>query len=415
MHKHILLLIFICFCFIGAHSQNNWETGYIITSQNDTIYGFIDNRDTKSNSKQCFFKISKENQQQDLTPNDIKAYRFINGKYYIAKTIENFNNNQPVFLEYIVHSSIDFYHYRDNKNYYYIEKDGKLYELKNTESIIKNESGTTYLKEGREYLGVLGVLLQDANMNKEIQTYSLDNKSLISIAQKYEDRVCSGQECIIYERTPNKKHASFQVFLGGRIQSVNFGGVIKSNIVFTDHMGFQFEFENIVEWAEKFTFQIGLSHTSLNNLTISPADHDSYATIYYKSERFLVSNTESILSYYRSELDVNLKTHFIRVPLSINYYFRKGNTPIYAGVGFLPSFTISQNKDFIYNAFNEEYEHSIPFFNYGFQVKVGCKFKIDDTYKIFIESSYEISKSININQMLRLNQNAGNLSVGYIF
>ena len=60
--KTILLKIFLTstfsFLIITAYAQSNYRPGFVISLQNDTIYGQIDFRTDKMNAKRCVFKPS---------------------------------------------------------------------------------------------------------------------------------------------------------------------------------------------------------------------------------------------------------------------------------------------------------------------------------------------------------------------
>ena len=65
-------------------AQGNYKEAYIITLQNDTVYGFVDFSTDENNSKQCNFK--KTLSATDVTqyaPGEIYGYRFVEeGKFY---------------------------------------------------------------------------------------------------------------------------------------------------------------------------------------------------------------------------------------------------------------------------------------------------------------------------------------------
>ena len=94
--KHILIFL-ILLISIESLAQSNFNKGYIITTELDTIYGEIDNSDYYSNSQYCDFKDLK-NTVIRFFPDKIFGYRFIDGKYYVSKEI----NGNKLFLEYLI-------------------------------------------------------------------------------------------------------------------------------------------------------------------------------------------------------------------------------------------------------------------------------------------------------------------------
>jgi hypothetical protein len=118
-------------CFIAGllligqlSAQHDYRMGYIITNEQDTVYGLIDYRSDIRNAFTCSFKKNETDIVTDYTPSDIAAYRYIDNKYYISRNIGSENVPKQVFLEYLVNGVAKLYYYRDNinKKYYYIEK-----------------------------------------------------------------------------------------------------------------------------------------------------------------------------------------------------------------------------------------------------------------------------------------------------
>ena len=161
-----LIVITILFQFVSfesCFSQNNWQPAYIIKYPNDTIYGFVDNRESKINAHHCFFRKELKEETQEFNPGEIFGYRFINGKFYVSKSVEGLNFEMPVFLEFIIQGRANVYHYEGEIGKFFIEKDDELLELKNTKGIIK-KGERDYHWENKEYVGTLKYLLQDGDM-----------------------------------------------------------------------------------------------------------------------------------------------------------------------------------------------------------------------------------------------------------
>jgi hypothetical protein len=131
--KQWWLIFLILFVYIGnIQAQQDYRKGYIITGQQDTIYGWVDYRGDVRNAKICLFKKTETGQATEYSPSDIAAYRFMNGKFYVSKNIGNADTPKQVFLEYLVNGMAKLYYYCEegNKEYYYIEKDELFHELK---------------------------------------------------------------------------------------------------------------------------------------------------------------------------------------------------------------------------------------------------------------------------------------------
>lgn len=198
------------FCISVSIAQTDFRPGYIITNKNDTLHGLIDYRGDARNSKICVYKENETSASKEYLPGQIKAYRFLESKYYVSKNISGNEIKKELFLEFLVNGIADLYYYRETNDspHYFIEKqDGQLFELKNTEELIKNNDSpyywerNEYVREKKEYIGLLKYAFADCpQLFETINNTRLDTKSLINITKKYHNYVCDGEKCIIYEK-----------------------------------------------------------------------------------------------------------------------------------------------------------------------------------------------------------------------
>jgi hypothetical protein len=403
----LLLELGVTSCF----SQNDWKNGYIIKVQGDTIHGFINNRNSKNNSKLCYFRNEEKGETQILTPEDILGYRFVDGKFFISKSIEGLELGIPVFLEFLVKGKVNVYHYKNEKDIYYAEKDGKIYELKNTKKIA-NINNVDYFRENKEYIGLLTALFVDADMQKDIQQSKLQIHSLISIAKEYHDKVCTDEQCIVYEKREKPIDVNYSVYAGLSLNTINFGGDTKSNISSGSLLGCRFEFENMLEWQDNVNFAVDLTLQYFANYRLSEINNHCSSPITYNGVSYILGQS-SINGI--SQLDVNIKTFALKVPITINYIFSKRDFRPYAGFGLINMFVLSQNKNFIYQRYYEKFNRSIPFHNIGFVGKVGCKHMLKNNKAILLEFNFEITNSFYVTKTYRLINNLMSITTGYTF
>ena len=109
-----LTLLFLIVYFGSIQAQRDYRKGYIITNQQDTVYGWIDYRGDIRNSKVCSFKKTETDQATEYSPSDIAAYRFINSKFYVSKNVGSEYVPKLVFLEYLVNGLANLYYFRDD-------------------------------------------------------------------------------------------------------------------------------------------------------------------------------------------------------------------------------------------------------------------------------------------------------------
>ncbi len=414
MRKTVIVLFLLTCTSLMLTAQNDWKTGFIIQNNGDTIQGYLDNRDSKSNAQKCYFKSNLEETTQEFSPSDLKGYRYIDGKFYISKTVKEIDPTQPVFLEFIIQAEASLYHFRDKESHYFIEKDSMLYPLVNTKSI-KKENSVTYEKENNEYIGVLNYLLRDADISSDIQRSELTSKSLTHLANKYHHVVCSEKECIIYERKPNKVEWHVGVFGESAYSNLNFGNRLITDDRFAYAAGIKIDMDHVINWMENLFLSTGFELQQLSTYEFStPPSSSDYKIIEYDGEKYYLSSSSTVYNGVES-MEANINTLFAKIPVSINYYLNKGNFKPYIGAGVLTMFTLSQNDDFRYTFFYDEFGQSIPNFHMGFRLNAGLKIKVNNKSNLFTECTFEKTQTSNINQFYRFHTEGFSLKVGYMW
>lgn len=194
--RHILLVL--VFSTSLLYARPDFRSGYIIDALGDTIVGKIDYQGDLLMGSVCIFE-KVDSVIKEYSPNDILAYRFTDGKYYVSREIES----KKVFLEYLIKGKVNIYYLRDNAgDHYFLDKEG----LDLTE--IPYESGTKYVNnrevyyETKTHLGILHYYMQDApEFESKIQYIKEPNhQNLVDLAEEYHKVVCDGEKCIIYEK-----------------------------------------------------------------------------------------------------------------------------------------------------------------------------------------------------------------------
>lgn len=182
-------------------AQQNLRPGFIITNDQDTVYGQIDFRTDAINSKHCLFQQKGQNDFHTYLPFEIKAYRFTDdGKYYVSSKIkfDPSKGETSVFLECLLQGMRSVYYYINDKNEfaYFIEYDGKL--AKADAPTIEKEHKKGQLKR---YIPVMQYVFKDCpKLNKKIENMSYNSQDFINIAKEYHYAMCkTGEDCIEFE------------------------------------------------------------------------------------------------------------------------------------------------------------------------------------------------------------------------
>lgn len=202
--KNILLILLGISCSLTAYSQRNYQEGYVITLQGDTLRGWIDFRSDKLNSTICTFKPGPTGQEQEYQPKDIYGYRYLNdGKFYVSREIEINGTKKTVFLEFLLEGIENLYYYKEGNVRYYLLEDMKgdfLYTSQEPEKLITTDRVSSYVKD-MKYIGVLKYHFKDyPEIVKMADQTQYTHESMIKLVKAYHDLACtSDQTCIIYE------------------------------------------------------------------------------------------------------------------------------------------------------------------------------------------------------------------------
>lgn len=209
----------------NVYSQSNYKKGYVITLNNDTIFGLIDFRTDIMNSQFCKFKPDTTDSEVIYRPGEIESYRILNeGKYYVSRTVEIENVKRTVFLEFLVQGLLNLYYFPEEYGYYFFEnKEGKIIGItKKPDEITEDRK----IKKDNRYKGVLSyVLREDISLALKSADVAFGRKSMIEYTKDYHEDMCeSGEKCIIFENDYKKKFTKINVnaFSGIELNEVNF-------------------------------------------------------------------------------------------------------------------------------------------------------------------------------------------------
>lgn len=201
MWRSLFAILFLSVCMTNTHAKGSYLPGYVITNQNDTLYGKLKINGSKMNAQQCDYLDTVTNKQRVFKPNEILAYRFINGKYYVSDEIASLGKDR-VFLEFLVKGVVDLYYYinTEGEHFFFDRGNGVKSELKNT-SFIDRREDKVYQRNNKEYVDSLMKVVQvSVKACEALNETRLEGKSLINLLQVYHKDMCTDNECIVYKK-----------------------------------------------------------------------------------------------------------------------------------------------------------------------------------------------------------------------
>jgi hypothetical protein len=190
--------------------QWNLKPGFVVLPNHDTLKGAINLSTNYKNSRQCEFKGEGETRSRIFSPDELKSYVIHDIKNYVSREIQLSGQNKRVFLEYLVDGSVDLFYLNDGlSEYFFIEKENKLFELSNNEKNITLYSNSadepeekSYSKDSNQYKGMLIYLFQESpEVVQKINSAGFTVKSLTKLTVEYNRQVCKDCVCIDYTKS----------------------------------------------------------------------------------------------------------------------------------------------------------------------------------------------------------------------
>ena len=201
----IYILMIIAFTAVAPiQAQYDFREGFIIPAPSDTVRGFIDNTQPEWLSQKCVFRAEEDAPIVIYSPLEIEGYGF-NGRLFLSRRIKNGDEEQNLFLEFIAGGKMQLYYSRDKGGEtFYIEKEGKIYELTNREIEIIVD-GKRKMKHTNKYLGMLNYLMSDSEIGtSRINTTDFSQTSLVKLLYDYHKEIGEDESFTVYQNNEKK-------------------------------------------------------------------------------------------------------------------------------------------------------------------------------------------------------------------
>lgn len=336
--KRVFSLALTILIFSLAKAQSDFRSGYVITLHGDTIDGLISFRGDKANAKSCIFKKGAELEKVTYTPDQIKSYQFVNGKYYISSVSMNYKFKELVFLEYVIKGTVSIFYYQDDvKDHFFVSKDTTLIELDHHGRLTGNaEVDNLILAKPEKFKAQLKLLIHDQPvLFGNIDRMDCNTKNLISITKEYQKLSCPSQECIQFE----KRTGGGVKFKLGILASVGFSHLSSPpyNMYISDY-----EEIKCLDFKPAFTYEIGatlntyLDYSGRNKFCIQLSPALNFVEYTSNEERSL----SPLLYVYK----LNIEYTSLKIPLLLKYSFYSSNQSIFPFVKVGPGCAIYLNQ-----------------------------------------------------------------------
>ena len=211
-HRCFFLSVLLVFCIGNANAQSsdkarNPVKGYVITNDNDTIYGTIDYLTGEENAAACRFRRDGEAAFSLYSPGDIQGYRFTDGSvYYASRTFPLNGREVKIFAEYLLKGGVSLYRYMTNGNTYYFmtNADGKT-------AVILDKDYSNYETEQarllkRDNLYAASTLLSASpSATESLWRKDITAGNLVNITRRYNEQFCTEfGDCTVFQYDETK-------------------------------------------------------------------------------------------------------------------------------------------------------------------------------------------------------------------
>jgi len=152
-----IVLVISAFFASPVVGQIGFYEGYIVTNQNDSVFGKIDIKEKKHIIEYCILKKDGENVK--YYPDKVKRFGFFNGPCYVSNVLRD------TIVQVLVEGKLSLYKLQSTL---YIQKEKeKVAKLDNyTEKVIRN--GQVYYIESVKWKGLLTYMTSDCNPDQGV-------------------------------------------------------------------------------------------------------------------------------------------------------------------------------------------------------------------------------------------------------
>jgi hypothetical protein len=392
--KIFLSLIVLLFSYY-ASGQLNYKKGYLITFKNDTIPGFIRDRGEIRNATKCMFKEHKKSVVIKYTPNEIKSYRFINGKQYHSIQVFQKEEFRNAFAEVLINGELNLYHSWGNKNAaYYIESEDNKITCLSYELLNLKENSTDFYKLPKHYFfdieeyknSLDSIFKKCPGIKLKIEELEYETKPLVNITKEYINCTCKKKECIEYVKNFAATKPSFGVFSGIQLSEINFlESEIQSDVSISFPFGLFYNLP-LPLINERLSFQIELIYNSLK---------------YNRGFR----NLPGIYS------DINISSNLVSFPLFVKYTVPMNNLSVSFGIGKESAYIFNSEANTVPSKSGQNGVISVVEFEYrekgffihhsqkeGWFLDLGLDYKVCPKFSIFSNIRFQTNLNLLIEE-----------------
>ncbi|WP_455584940.1 hypothetical protein [Bacteroides sp.] len=303
MKKRTSLIVLLLFIFHFSYSANiEWLNGYIVTNESDTIRGQLAFRDGEGDWKECIFRQSEKDVSKVYSPEQISAYGYDSGLFFISIDVKLFKIKQCLFLQSLLLGRMDLY-YLDIKKctefpdgyaaYIVRTPSGEMMELSDPS---KSDNRNVAKHQNRAKLNYL--FSDYPTLQESITRIDSNREQWVALFQKYHDIIHNEYTCTFYKETTVSSHWFLTPYLVGNYHKAGFNNFANHNS-FMPGAGLVVT-RSLSKYTDRNLFHIGLEFSGVSISTHDELGMMDFSTLsainYYTYEnRFVHSKVAPLL------------------------------------------------------------------------------------------------------------------------
>jgi len=403
LFSRFLALLTALLLFSQLYAQSNFEKGYIIMADGETIHGLIDNRHWDLHPTSIAFKVSENANTIWYSPNEISGFGV--GEFVFTSALVEIDDSlhklehleessepnmveKNLFIQVIFQGEKSLYYHKDinGKPYFFIHTNGEVSWLyfkryiNISESVSRSTRSARNIRSINTYKGQLQLYLHDcSDLKSTIEKSNYTLNDLYRIFEKYYE-LCNGRLEYKLERINPVIKYKVDVLAGLTITQINFTGPVRPWLT-------EPEFPSSTDFAAGIGFEVRFPH---DNYKLSLYNELSYNEMSTQASH-LYYNMGAYQTYKHSSFNFQ----YLKIRSSAQYSFNVGETKMFANAGLAIGFFLSLDNLLITEKIQntiitEEYGPALPpsrMFDPGLVIGLGANYK-----RLNVRSDYEISK-----------------------
>lgn len=182
-----ILFVLLAYFPVSVFAQLGFYEGYVVTNQNDSVFGKIGIGEKKHIIEYCILK--KDGEDIKYYPDKLNRFGYFNGACYISNVLKD------TIVQVLVEGKLSLYKLQSTL---YVQKEKeKVAKLDNyTEKVIRN--GQVYYVESVKWKGLLTYMTSDCNPGQDaIDKLHLLENEITAFVVNYNK--CSKSEYTLYK------------------------------------------------------------------------------------------------------------------------------------------------------------------------------------------------------------------------